>query len=92
MISAVVGTFVERSERPNRSLREGREEPAAEHARFEGDIRVSETEQIADVAVKVVDRDGHVVGQLALHADLEAERMRRVEAVGDRGGTKLRAE
>ena len=49
-----------------------------------------QTEQIADVTVIVVDRDGHVLRQLALHADRVAERMRSVEAVGDRGGTKLR--
>ena len=86
----VVHAFVERSVRQDRPLREGGQEPAAEHPRFEGHIRGSETEQIADVSVEVVDRDGHVVGQLMLHADVVAERMRGVEALSDRGRTKLR--
>ena len=70
--------------------RERRQEPAAEHARFEGDVGVPDAEQVADVAVKVVRLDRHVGGQLALHADVVAERVRRVEAVGDGGGPQLR--
>src|SRR4029453_11612000 len=85
----VIGAFVERSEGANWSLREGRKEPGAQPPRFERDVRVPETEQIADVAVIVVGRDGHIRRQLALNADRESERIRRVEVVVDRRGTQL---